>query len=302
MKEEGIKTIIVNTHGSLPKRIHSVLNAFVKSYRSDVILGVGCAYLGFFPITIAALTHWITRTPVVYDFHDGQAGIFLDRYHRLIKFFIRNKPVVCASWFVYEEFKSYGLNAVRIPYHFHFEKTFYKRKSEFTWNKKILWARAFLDLYQPEIALQAAIMVLERIPDAEFHFYGDGYMRESLMKKFKTEGIVFHGFVNRSDFLKEYENYSLLINTTAFDNFPLSIVEAGYNEMCVLSTNVGGISTIYNSNEVVFYMNPEELAQKIIDVITEPKKYDSYRYNLRKKVLTFRWECVREQWLKLLTL
>jgi glycosyltransferase involved in cell wall biosynthesis len=300
LTEEGHSCKIIRTHGSTKYRLLSLPRALFHAFRSDVILGVGCAYIGMFPIVIASITHFFTRKKVVYNFHDGQSEVYLEKHHRFAKFFIGKKPLIVASKFVSDSFKKYGFNCYLIPYHFNIENTFYKRNHPFKWNKKILWARAFMDLYQPELALKAAKMVVEKDEEAVFHFYGDGFMRAPLMEKYNHPRIEFMGFVNRQDFLKKFEEYSILINTTAYDNFPLSIVEAGLNELLVFSTNIGGIKSIYTPDELAFFNDAEDLADQIIQALRHPGDFDNKRKNLIKKVSSFTWNEVRTDWLNLL--
>jgi len=300
LEKENYKFRIISTHGRKINRLINSIKAVFIAGKYDLVIGIGSAFLGFLPCIVASLSARFNNKPVLYNFHDGQSEIYLQKYNRLIKTIIKNSIIVCASDFVADSFKNYNLNAVKIPYHFDFNKNFYHRNTGFRWNKKVIWARSFYELYQPEIALEAALKVLQKDSEFEFHFYGEGPMFMDMKNKYQHNGIIFHGFVPRNEFLKQYENFAILINTTCYDNFPLSIVEAGYNELCVLSTRIGGIKSIYAENELVFFNDENDLAEKLLSISVSFEKFDTFRFNLKGKVAKFSWNYVKEDWLKII--
>jgi glycosyltransferase involved in cell wall biosynthesis len=301
LQEDGHEIRIVDTHGSVLKRSWNSIRALWYSFSTDRIFGVGAAFIGFFPLLVAAICSFLTRKKVIHNFHDGQAPAYLAKYGGFVKFIIGRNPIVCASGFVAASFRDKGFNVVEIPYHFDLERSFPKRTIPFEWNKKIIWSRSFFDLYQPELALKAAHLALNKDPLLEFHFYGDGPLFPGLSSKYARPGITFHGFVRRDEFMKEYDRYSIMVNTTCYDNFPLTIVEAGYKKMMVLSTRIGGIATIYDESEILFFDDEKELAVNLLKVISEPAKYDIFRDNLNKRIHEFTWDKVKEPWLSVIS-
>ena len=248
---------------------------------------------------VAAIVGLFLSKPLLYNFHDGQAEIFLRKYGWLVKKIIRDNPVIVASGFVEKAFRQYGFKTRQISNHFDFEETLPCRKKPFQWNQKIIWARSFCALYQPELALKVAQKVVTMHPSCEFHFFGDGELHQELQAQYNHPRILFKGFVARTKFLKEYENYSVFFNTTAYDNFPLSIVEAAHYELLVVSSRVGGVASVYNENEILFWDDnkPDELAEILYEIMSRPDQFDSYRFKLRMKTQRFTWKNVRELWL-----
>ena len=301
LTNEGWKITMVSTHGNVWQRVQGIMKAIIYSFRCERILGVGAAYLGFFPIIVAAIVANISFRKIVFNFHDGQAQKFLREYLWLVRIVIGRNPVVCASAFVAQCFKEKGFAVLEIPNHFQFRENHPPWRSKFDWNNKIVWARSFKKLYQPEMALQAASKALKQNRHLEFHFFGDGPLLKSLKSKYAQPGIIYHGFIPRERLLERYREYSIMINTTCFDNFPLSIVEAGFSQMCVLTTRIGGIATIYRNDEVLFFSDVEELVDKILDFAKHPHDFVSFRNKLHKKVVDFTWTNVRESWLRCLS-
>jgi glycosyltransferase involved in cell wall biosynthesis len=297
LTEEGYHIKIVSTHGNVLQRLSGVRACFKAAPKYDLILGVGCSYVGFFPIMVASIVSSIFHKSVVYNFHSGEALAFLKRCYMLIRIFIGSRPVVTASEFVTNAFGKYNFNAVRIPYHFNYNRNFITRRVSFSWNNRVLFVRGFHEIYQPELALSAAKHVLAQNKDYEFHFFGGGKLKERLEAKYKHANIIFRGFLARKILLREYGNFSILINTSLYDNFPLSIVEAGYNELLVISTRIGGIATIFDDSEVLFFDDAGELQDLLFRIAEDPARFDSLRKRLHMKVLSFTWENVRLDWM-----
>lgn len=165
-----------------------------------------------------------------------------------------------------------------------------------------MWVGTFQFMYNPETALKACEIVLKKRDDIEFHFFGDGPLLGKLKKKYAHPKIIFNGFIPRSDLLKEYQQYCAFLNSSFGDNFPLRLVEAGFNKLLIISVNYGGTSSIYSDKECLFFEkgNYQELAQHILKVLDNPTVYDSFRINMYNKIMTFTWDNAREKWLSFL--
>jgi hypothetical protein len=298
--QESHKVTLVSTYGTVIERIKGIYKSFREAFSCDLIIGAGCAFYGFFPIAVASTVAYFASRPVLFNFHDGQAEAFLKKSGKLIRFFIGKNRVVIASEFVNEIFERYCFNTELIPNIFDFE-SFYEKEDGFSWNTKVIWARSFESIYQPELALNIALRTLEKT-ECEFHFYGNGMLQEEMKSKYSNTKIIFHGLVPREKILKELSESSVFLNTTAFDNMPNSFFESGYYKLLAVSTKVGGIATTFSEDEIVFSAgnNADSFSEILCDVFQNPAKYDSYRLNLNKKVLKYNWNNVREKWSDLL--
>lgn len=303
LEQDGNEVRLLNTHGNPVKRLMSIFKGIAAAGNTDVVLGIGCAFKGFFPSMVAATVAYLRRKPIVFNFHDGQAAIYLKDYHKFARFFIRNKEVVVATKFVADAFESHGFKVKEIPNHFDFEASFPKRNKAFQWNRNLVWARSFEELYQPELAIKSAIALLGKT-EANFQFFGKGSLREELVQKYHAEGLVFEGAVNRDVLLNALCNCSVFVNTTQFDNFPLSIVEAGYLGLLVVTTKVGGIASLFTDEDLVFFDDKKEgeLERVLQDILDNPEKYEARRLALQEKVKQFTWRNVKEDWYKALNI
>ncbi len=294
---EGLDVEVVSTHGILKDRIQGAYTAFKRAKECDIILGVGCAYMGFIPMFVAYFISNIRNKPVVFNFHDGQIKEFLSSYSGLVKIVLKNNNIIVATKYLHDVFHRFGFNPILIQNHFNnleTTKTELKRSETI----KIMWARSFEKLYRVDLALDAAIHFSLK-NNVEFHFYGGGSEYNYYYEKYKNANIFFHGFMKREDLLEEYKKYDLFLNTTDYDNFPMSIVEAGLNNMIVVSSKVGGLETLYGEVEIVFFQpgSIESLIETLSALLSDITKYNTYSVNLAKKVVSFNWANVRDKWM-----
>ncbi|MCX6164177.1 MAG: hypothetical protein NTU73_04840, partial [Ignavibacteriae bacterium] len=132
---------------------------------------------------IAAMAAFFFNKKILYNFHGGQAKRFFDRYNYFLKYIFKNKKIIVASDYLENVFKSKLYDVAKINNIFDFA-SYPEISNEFKWNKKVLWARSFENLYQPELALEVAGILTEKY-DYEFHFFGDGSLYKKLKNKYE---------------------------------------------------------------------------------------------------------------------
>jgi hypothetical protein len=299
LEKEGIEVRLVSTYGNIFERFSSIVKALKESKRSDIIIAAGCAYFGFYPIFVGSLVGTLRKKKVIVNFHDGLGEKFLKQCRIIPGLVIGGKTVVVASEFLVKVFKQYGYNVVLIPNHFFKTESIIPNLNNRVFEKRVIWARSFEKLYRPELALEVAEVVSKKT-GAFFDFYGDGSLYNELSRKFKSDNIRFFGFVPRETLLKKYAEYDIFLNTSEYDNFPLSIVEAGLNKLLVITSAAQGIASTYTYDEVIYAHNKDEFINKLLDVMENYQKYDNVRINLFNRVQGFNWENVKHYWLNLI--
>jgi glycosyltransferase involved in cell wall biosynthesis len=238
---------------------------------------------------------------IVHNFHDGQVDEFLREYFGIAKLFLGSELIVVATDYLKKSFDKFGFNTIKISNHYNVID--HKPAKQKNCKKlKVIWARSFEKLYDPETAIMAAIHFSDN-PDIEFDFYGTGKYLEYYKEKYKNEKVNFLGYISREELLKKYSDYDIFLNTSLYDNFPMSIIEAGMNRLIVISSKAGGIPTIYGENEIIFYEpgNREDLIAKLYNVLNNREIYSSHAERLQNRVISFTWDYVKEDWMRLIT-
>lgn len=170
----------------------------------------------------------------------------------------------------------------------------------------ILWVRAFRNIYNPQIPIQALKLVQEKFPQATLTMVGpdDGLMGEckQLAESLGiANSVEFKGSVNNSDLPKFYHSHQVFLNTTSLESFGVAVVEAAQCGIPVISSKVGEIPYIWSDEEVLMTENitPEDFAQKIELVFSNPELENKLIENAHAKAQQYSWEKVKQHWYNL---
>ena len=172
---------------------------------------------------------------------------------------------------------------------------------------KLLWVRSFAEIYNPKLALLVVEQLLKKDIHVELCMVGpekDGSMK--MCRKYAKENdipVTFTGKLEKPEWIDLSKDYDLFINTTNFDNMPVSVIEAMALGLPVISTNVGGMPYLIDHDRTGILLPPNNetvFVDEIFSLIQNPKKASQLAINARKEVEKFDWEIVKEKWFKVL--
>lgn len=172
---------------------------------------------------------------------------------------------------------------------------------------RLLWVRSFSKIYNPELAIHVLHKLSESYPNASLCMVGpdaDGSQKsvESLAMKLNLK-VKFTGKLEKKEWIDLSKDYNVFINTTNFDNMPVSVIEAMALGLPVVSTNVGGIPYLIDNDVdgiLVDPSEPEQMTTAIISVINNFEKREKLIKSARNKVEKFDWKQVKQVWFKAL--
>ncbi len=213
---------------------------------------------------------------------------------------------IAPSYYLFEVFKNHGYTNLKyIPNTIELEM--YEEVPKEYKTPKLLWVRSFSQIYNPMMAIKVFIRVRRLFPDAEICMVGprkdDSYFKTKHFAKKNNVNVLMTGKLSKEDWIKLSKKYNIFINTTHFDNTPISIIEAMALGIPVVSTNVGGIPYLlkHNSNALLVSDNDaEDMANQINRIIKEPDLANTLSVNGKNTVKDFDWEIVKKQWMELL--
>ncbi|MHC4214239.1 MAG: glycosyltransferase, partial [Planctomycetota bacterium] len=126
------------------------------------------------------------------------------------------------------------------------------------------------------ILLDALEIVRQQIPDAQLHVYGNGAMWRGgdtygdSLKKQRTEGVHFHGYLKNEDMPRVYSQHSILCLPSILETFPLVPIEAQACGCIPVVHSIGGAPATLDDGVTGFLYEPnnaEQLAKSIIKAI-----------------------------------
>ncbi|KAB2336564.1 glycosyltransferase family 4 protein [Cytobacillus depressus] len=160
------------------------------------------------------------------------------------------------------------------------------KETKYQFNKykpvKIINAGSMDTFYKGHLTQIESINILkEKGYNVKLYFAGDGQYRqvfESKVKELSLEkDVIFLGMIPGSEKLqKELNNYDLFILPSYVEGMPRVLIEAMAVSLPCIATNVGGIPEVLNTNCLVEPRNPNSLADKIIELITDNNKMNNY--------------------------
>lgn len=175
-------------------------------------------------------------------------------------------------------------------------------------NPRIIWMRAFTDVYDPLMAIRVARRLAESYPDFQMVMAGkDGPLTQDAKALAKTYGlenkIIFPGYINmqqKQDYARRYDIY---ICTNKIDNTPVSLTEFMQFGLPIVSVNVGGIPYMIEDrvNGLLVNAGDDEAMYKKISLLIENQELaQSIITSAHTYVQQYNEESVLEKWQDLL--
>lgn len=168
---------------------------------------------------------------------------------------------------------------------------------------KLLWVRSFTTIYNPEMAIVVFQELKKVFPEAELCMVGpdkDGtLLKVKALSKKKRLNVKFTGKLSKQAWTKLSEDYDIFINTTHFDNTPVSVIEAMALGLPIVSTNVGGITYLLEDKETALLVDDNDIngmTLAIKEIITNKNLNRHLIKNAKQLVQEFDWDIVKNKW------
>lgn len=214
---------------------------------------------------------------------------------------------VAPSNYLLKNFEHFNFpNLVLIPNSIEIDN--YSFKTRFNqMNPQLLWVRSIDPIYNPEMAIQVHSILKSKFPLAKLSMVGPykGINEQELNKiiKLYNSDVTVTGKLSKSEWHNYSLNFNIFINTTHFDNTPVSLIEALALGLPVVSTNVGGIPYLVKDRETALLVNDSDsqaMADAIIELIENPELAQNLAMYGRKLAEQFDWQIVKKQWKEIL--
>lgn len=172
---------------------------------------------------------------------------------------------------------------------------------------KLLWVRSFSEIYNPILAVKILKNLQDEAINVSLCMVGpdnDGSLQKTkdFAKALGVE-VTFTGKLSKSEWISLSKDYTIFINTTNFDNMPVSVIEAMALGLPVLSTNVGGLPFLIENNFDGILVNPNseyEFVQAVKKVLLNPESSRKMTSNAREKAERYDWNIVKKLWISTL--
>jgi glycosyltransferase involved in cell wall biosynthesis len=284
-------------------RLSDMLVAVIKHRNFDYLLIDTYSTSAFwFAYWSAKLARWcnLKYIPIL---HGGELPNRLIKNPKQTKtYFSKAYFNVAPSLFMFDTFKKAGFeNVVCIPNSIKISKYPFKKREKP--EPKLLWVRAFAELYNPLLALKVLKLLLETYPNASLSMVGP--KKDSSLEMCKTYAkqhnlpVTFTGKLSKTEWINYAKGFDIFINTTSVDNTPVSVIEAMALGLPVVTTNVGGIPYLVEDKINGLLVNPNnegEMLKAIKRLMFKAGLAEDLSIQARKTVERFDWEVVKIRW------
>ncbi|HIB37486.1 glycosyltransferase family 4 protein [Mesonia sp.] len=304
LEQVGYQVVSVSAFSNkLVRLIHMLSTVIIKSKKSDVLLLDTYSTANFWYAYLSAKLARNLKLPYICILHGGNLPNRLKNSPTKTKELFSNaKYNVAPSGYLISEFQEKGFKNLKfIPNTIEIENyPFFYRKVD---TPKLLWVRSFAEIYNPTLAIEVFEKINEKFPNAKLCMVGpekDGSLAKcKTLAKQKNLSVEFTGKLSKEEWTTLAKEYNIFINTTNFDNTPVSVIEAMALGLPVISTNVGGLPYLIDDQKdgLLVPKNDSEASIKAINQLIEhPELAQQLSINAREKVEKFDWEVVKEKW------
>ena len=184
---------------------------------------------------------------VILTLHGGKLPEFSVQFQEQVTSLLHQADAVTVpSRYLLEAMASYRDDLTLIPNAI--DISLYPYTSRASPSSTLIWLRAFHEIYHPELAIYVFHLLHTDFPTSRLIMIGpdkgDGSLQKtlSLTAELKLEDYVeINGKVPKSEVPDWLNKGDIFINTTNYDNTPISVIEAMACGSCIVSTNVGGL-------------------------------------------------------------
>ncbi len=257
---------------------------------------------------VAAPAIWISSlrgVPAIVNYRGGEAAGFFERSFRWVRPSLRKAAaIVVPSGFLQEIFEKWGISTRIVPNIVDLTRFSSRGKQKLSGDEHytILVSRNLESIYDVATAIRAFHRVCETLPGVRLIIAGSGPERDSLHALVSTlslsDSVTFMGNVENEKMAELYKSVDVMVNTSRFDNMPISILEALACGVPVVSTCVGGIPYLVQHNRTALLVNPgdeDATAEAIVSLLTNHDLEQRLVRDGMEQVQQYKWSRVRSQ-------
>lgn len=308
LRQEGFSVFVSSNKKNKLLRLFDMLFAVMKHCKkADYVLIDTYSTQNFYYAYLSSQLCRVFHLKYIPILHGGHLPNRLKTSPRLSKALFKHAFInVAPSEYMASEFKAHGYsNCICIPNSIHLEHYTFKQRDFKT--IKLLWVRSFSEIYNPMLAVKIVKALRDEHIPASLCMVGpdnDGSLQKT--KNYaQTLGVDVHftGKLTKPQWIALSENYTLFINTSNFDNMPVSVIEAMALGLPIISTNVGGLPYLieHEKEGILVPANDENaFVEAIKKILANTETAHKMMQNARNKVTAYDWNVVKKLWISML--
>jgi glycosyltransferase involved in cell wall biosynthesis len=306
LSKNGRKVLTASRHRNRLYRLADMLATILWRRREYEIAQVD-VFSGpaFFWAEASCWVLRLLRKPYVLTLHGGNLPDFAHRWPKRVKRLLQGADAVTApSLYLKQQMQTLREDIDLIPNPL--EVAEYPFRLRCAPRPKLMWLRAFHAIYNPQLAPLVVSKLRTSFPEISLVMIGpdkgDGALSQTerlIQKLGLQECIEIIPGVPKHKVSEHLETADIFINTTNVDNTPVSVLEAMACGLCVVSTDVGGIPYLLESqrNALLVPANaPDAIAAAVKRLLEDQELAARLSQNARRKAEQFDWSAILPRW------
>ena len=300
------ESIIIKTASSKKNKIFRLIEMIwvcLKAKKKDLILIDTFSTKAFYFSLILGLISKIKHVKYCPILRGGNLPIKLNNNLLAHSYFSNSYKIIAPSQYLSTPFSKKYNNVICIPNFIPIENYPFIHRT--IGKPNLIWVRSFHETYNPLLVIDLVEILIKDYPEIHIIMVGpdkDGtkIKFENELKRKKLESkFTITGKLEKKKWIELSQKSSIFINSTNFDNHPVSVIEAMALGLPIVSTNVGGVPFLIDDkrNGLLFEKgNQAEFANAIKELLTDPELISKLSYNSRESALNFDWKVVSNIW------
>jgi len=303
----GYKITYASSKQRLVSRFIDMLWTVIKQRKTaDFVLIDTYSTLNFYYALAVSQLCRLLKLQYIPILHGGNLPNRLNRNPKLSRLLFKHSHKnISPSEYIKHHFETKGYSCKVIPNSIAISQ--YEFKTRTIDEVKLLWVRSFSKIYNPTLAVDILATLKAKGYDATLCMVGpekDGSLEQTkAYAKAKKLDVIFTGRLTKSEWISLSKDYNVFINTTNFDNMPVSVIEAMALGLPVISTNVGGLPFLIHHQKDGLLVPPNQV-DGFVNAVEQLKEdclfLDAMTKHARNKAECYDWEQVKAQWLSIL--
>ena len=300
--------LISNKRNQVLRLIDMVLTMLRRINDYDIILIDAFSGRAYYYLIICSLIAIIIQKPYLPILRGGDLPNTLKKFKYFSKIVFKNSLLnITPSLFLKKHFNLHNISTKYIPNFIDLNNYPFKKRERC--RPRLFWVRSFHKVYNPVFAVKVISELVKKYPNAELCMVGpdkDGSLAtcKALIKKLNlTKNVKITGYLSKKDWINLSKNYDIFINTTNYDNQPVSVLEAMSLGFPIVTTDAGGLKYLHTNGVDALIVKKNDvkgMINKIEVLINNAKQSKNLSINARLKSEDFCWKKIKPIWEKVL--
>lgn len=243
--------------------------------------------------------------PYILSLHGGMLPEFAAKHPRRFKSLIKSADVVTSPSKIFcDQFSEIRNDIKYVPNGINLAH--YPIKLRMKPEPKFCWMHSIHSVYNPTLAIRVFRKIIEKYPTASLQLIGpnnneglQAYLKALLDDLQLSDQVKIIGAIPKADVGSYLSEGDIFLNTTNYESFGVSTLEAAACALCIVTTDAGELPFLWEDGVdalIVPKNNADAMSDSVLRILDEPALARKLSANARKKAEDHDWSMIMPQW------